>query len=469
MKKDFFVIIFFATLLFSACKPDDSIGLSIQPPQDAVKVVVDTFWLASTDFMYDSISAQCNDSLSMLLGEYYSAKYGSTKAELIVQIAPPINFQFPDETIYPTQPDSVAMILSYSQWFGSSAEPLEISVYQLDKATPHRYDFYPATFDVSDFINVNSNLLLGSQITTSIDQSLPDSIKNSQGIGTARYTKYKFDDVWTQSFFDMAKQKYSSADDFINDFKGFYITTTYGQSTMLYLSQIDVMLYYHYTYQKNGRDTIVKSYVPFPANKEVRQLNKISHINTQNLINKRDSVNYIKTGGGIYPKIGLPIGAIRTQMKDSIGNKIRSINSAILSVEATEIDSSKIAMPIPPTMLLLAIDDAKEFFETNGLNALKNNKAAIASYNYTKNEYTFDLAKIVTDMTRSADEPENEADKEAYFQETKQYILVPVDVYYTDSGGISDIKPQKYVGAITIRSGKNGYSPMRLELVYSGF
>jgi len=457
MKKHFLVIIL-ATLIFSACNTDNSIGLSIQPPQDVIKVVVDTFLLSSVDFIYDSISAQCSDSLSMLLGEFFSAKYGSIKAELIVQIAPPLNFEFPDETLYAPQPDSVVMVLAYRRWFGSAAEPLEIAIYELDKATPERYTFYPINFDIADFINVNDNLLLGSKITTSIPI---DSAGNSQNTGALRFIMYKFKDGWAQTFFDIAKKKYEKIEDFTDEFKGFYITTTYGQSTMLYLMAIEMRLYYHYTYQKNDEEITVNSYITFPANKEVRQLNKISHINTQNLINQRDSVNYIKTAGGIYPKVTIPLGSLRKQINDSIGSKLLSINSAILSVEATEIDKSRIPMLTPPIMLLLPVEDAKEFFEKNSLAAYNNGRgrAVLAGYNSTKNEYTFDIAYTLTRLIK-----ENYED----YNETKEFILVPVDIYgYVDRP--SDIKPQKYVGAVTIRSAKNDYSPMRLELIYSGF
>jgi hypothetical protein len=459
MKKNLLIIIMILPLIFSACKTDNSIGLSIQPPQDAIKVVIDTFLLSSADFAYDSISAQCNDSLSMLLGEYYNTKYGSTKAELIVQIAPPLNYEFPDEARYNPQPDSVIILLSYTRWYGSETEPLEIAVYELDKATPDYSAFYPANFHIDDFINVNDNLLLGRKILTSVDQTLSDSVKNTQGMGTYHSIRYKFDENFTQKIFDIAKHKYSKAEEFLDDFKGFYITTTYGQSTMLYLLRIDMRFYYHYTYQKNGNDTIVNTYIEFPANKEVRQLNNILHINTQNIINQRDSVNYIKTGGGIYPKIKIPIGSMRKQILDSIGDKILNLNSAILSVEATEIDNAKNGMPTPSSLLMLPVSEMKTFFQSNSLAALKSNTAAIVGYNSTKKEYMFDIAYLLNKLIKS--DYHN-------FDETAEFILIPVDVYSTN-GVISEIKPQKYIGAATIRSAKNQYSPMRIELAYSGF
>ncbi|MDR2684118.1 MAG: DUF4270 domain-containing protein, partial [Prevotellaceae bacterium] len=169
---------------------------------------------------------------------------------------------------------------------------------------------------------------------------------------------------------------------------------------------------------------------------------------------------YIKTGGGIYPKISFPIEKINQHKKDSIGNKIFTINSAILSVEATEIDESKTALPIPADMMLLPISEVDNFLKTNKVSTLGDTAAIFASYNSTKREYSFDIAKLLNAIIK--------ADTADIKIKTADFIMIPVDVVYIN-GVISEIRPQKYLGAATIRSGKNQYSPLRLELIYSGF
>jgi hypothetical protein len=447
-------LIFFA--LFS-CKNDDTIGISIQPPQDAIKVVVDTFWVGTQDFYVDSISAQVTDSLSMLLGEYYSPKYGSVKANLLVQIAPPVNYNFPDASYNP-QPDSLVLLLAYHTWCGSRTEPFEISIYQLNKGMPDYYEQYFTNFDESQFLDINDNQLLGRKIATSIDQSLADSVVNSGSYLPS--IRYRFNNETAQQFFEMSKNQFPNIQSFLDEFKGIYITTTFGQSTMLYLYGIELRLFYHYTYQKNGQDTIVNTYITYPANKEVRQLNKITHTGLQSVLNQRDSVNYITSAAGAYPKINIPIGKIRKNIADSIGNKSLNFNSINLSVEATEIDSSENAMPVPANMLIIRTADFGNLLSTNMIKSIGDSVATLAYYYSDKKEYTFDIARIVSRIVKS-----NLQD----FDASEEFMLLPVDVFYNSAGTISEIRPQKRIGALTFRSGKNSYSPMRLEVVYSGF
>jgi len=444
--------------VFFSCKPNDSLGISIQPAQDKIGVAVDTFYLQTTDSLASAISAQCADSMSMLLGEYYSEKYGAVKADLIVQVAPPLGYEFPDAKYNP-QPDSVILYMFYRSYFGSKTEPFEISIYKLNKKTPEYSVQYLTNLDVSEFLDINNNNLLGKKITTSINQSLKDSVLNSTS-----YTptiKYFFSPQQMKDFFDEAKGNvYSKTEDFLNAFKGLYITTTYGKSTMLYLFEIDLKLYYHYTYTtktNSGLDTVitVNTYITYPANKEVRQLNVITHDKISEKINLRDSVNYITATAGIYPRITLPVAKISQKMKSHFPNKDIFINSAIVSIEATEIDSSKTAMPIPGSLLVLPVKEFDNLIKTNSIKIVNNDSATIATYNSSKKEYTVNMAYL---LNKAKNDSITNAD----------YLLIPIDVF-SSSSGLSEIRPAKRIGAVTVRSGKNAYSPMRLELVYSGF
>ncbi|MDR0829550.1 MAG: DUF4270 domain-containing protein [Prevotellaceae bacterium] len=456
MKKYFFsIIILFATLIFSACTKDDTMGISIQPQEDRIKVVVDTFMVASQDFHVDAISAQCYDSLSMLFGEYYSAKYGSTKADLIVQFAPPIDADFPYDSINKAEPDSLVMVMGYKAWDGAANEPFEVSVYELDNGTPDFDTQYFSDLDISQFASNNAPLL-GSKIVSALDQTLGDSITGVAGY--MHSVHFKFDDDYTQKLFKLVKDKVNNTNDFLRDFKGMYITTTYGQSTMLYLYGIEMRLFYHYKKSENGKDTVnVNNYINFPASKEVRVLNKITHQNIENVMNKRDSVNYIKSAGGIYPKLSLPIAKIMQHKRDSIGDKIFTINSAILSVEATEIDTTANKMFIPNVVMLIPETELDYFLKNNKIYFAGDSAAVYTSYNSTKKEYTFDVARLLNSIIRKEE-------KENTGIETFNLVMIPVDMISSN-----EVRPQKYIRAATIRSSRSERSPMRLELIYSGF
>lgn len=456
MKLRYFLIVLSTAMLFSACETDQSVGLNIRPEKDAIKVVVDTFWAHSTDYAVPAISAQCSDTLSILLGEYYSKKYGATKAELIVQLAPPIDYEFPDPSYNP-QPDSLVLLIYYKSWFGSKIEPLEISIYELNKSTPEYHKVYMSDLSISEFTDATDAQLLGRRVMTSIDQTLDVNTTNSSSFVPS--VSYKFDEAQLKRFFNMPISAYTSTEAFLKAFPGLYLTTTYGQSTMLYLREINLRLYYHYTYKKNGVDTVINTYITYPANKEVRQLNKFSHPNIQEIINKRDSVNYLKSTGGIFSKIELPLGAIRQQVADSIGDKLLMLNSAQLSIEQTEFDSSATAMPIPAYLMMIKEAELNDFLTSNQLFHDSDSSKIIGVYDAVTRHYVFDITYLLSkDIKRSMTD----------FSQIEHMVLIPV---YRPTSSVNAFyyKPLKRLSAFTFRSGRNSYSPLRLELVYSGF
>lgn len=445
-----FLIVCIAVLLLS-CKNDLSdVGISIRPENDAVAVVVDTFCLRSSDSYISALSAQC-DTLSMLLGCYSHAKYGTTKADLVVQLAPPVGYVFPDSSYHP-QPDSLVLYMVYKSWCGASNEPFEIAIYENNVGTPAYTTQYMADFDVSQFCD--RSVLMGKQVATSIDRV---HYRKSSGY---RYIQYKFDSIQTQRFFDIPTAAYASEAAFLDAFKGLYITTTYGQSTMLYLKEIYLQLYYHYTLHRGDTDTVMTTYITYPASHEVRQLNHIDHGNREQVMNKRDSVNYIKSAGALYPRITVPIGRMRRKIHDSIGNKTMMINSAMLSVEATEIEQQKSDIPYAFYMLMLKSDKVSDFLATTTVPLNTDTTMVVGVYNATKKAYSFDLAYMLAKHLRK--DPTN-------YDEELEFVLMPVTTVTASNGSVVDITPQKQLSAVTVRSGRNTYSPMRVRLVYSGF
>lgn len=463
MQSRYIICFLVLSLTLYSCNKTDAIGLEIQPQEDKINTVIDTFHLETKDYIFKAISAQCVDSMSMLLGEYYSEKYGNVKADLVVQLAPPVDYKFPDAQ-YNIQPDSLILYMFYRSYFGSSNEPFEVSIYELNKSTPDYYTQYLTDFDVTQFLDINSSQLLGKKLLTSVDQSKTESeLSKSTYIPTV---KYMFTQTQLQRFFNLPQSAYSSVKSFLEHFKGLYITTSYGKSTMLYLFEIDLRLFYHYSYQTKttaGKDTTitVKTYINYPASKDVRQINHIKATDIESKINKRDTVNYITTASGIYPKINLPIERIRERIKDSLPehslkNEI-FINSANISLEITERDTTSMAMPIPAALLMIPVSEADNFIKTGSLKIYKENKAQIIYYISTQREYKGDIAYLLNKVIKDNDKSDTE------------YLLIPVDIYTNSNNQITECRPTKRLGAATIRSGKNQYSPMRLELVYSGF
>ena len=273
-----FVSVAFVLILgLGGCKNNDStIGMAVRPDIDNIRVCADTFVLDCENYEIPAISAQAD---TMVLGEFYSPTYGTTKAELLLNA--PDSYVFPPDSLNP-QPDSLVFIMYYNDYFGSPYSPLEFSIYEINKKAINYTERYYSDLDPGDYCD--STILMGKRVMTSVDLSRRSN--NSEDTAEVGYVRYKFDDTQVNRFFNIVKKNPTiSSEEFLNDFKGMYITTRYGSSTMLYLNQATMYLYYHYTYRKAGVDTTVSTSIVFPANHEVRQLNHFVHPS-------RDSAEY---------------------------------------------------------------------------------------------------------------------------------------------------------------------------------
>ncbi|HPW89793.1 MAG TPA: DUF4270 domain-containing protein [Paludibacteraceae bacterium] len=456
MKRAYKLVLFVVlVVLVSACNDTEQLGLLLQPEGDKILLRLDTFPVQTQNGPAIPISAQC-DTSSMALGEFYDAKYGSTKAELFIQLSPPVGYKFAPDSLNPT-PDSLVLYMYYNKWFGSKTSPLELSIYELNKQSLQYDKTYLSDLNVSDF--TDQSILMGKRMVTSVDQTLSDSILEAENYYPV--VRYKFSKEQLDRFFNIPHSAYTSQDQFAQHFKGMYITTKYGASTVLYFNQIDLKLFYHYTYKKNGKDTIVNTSVVYPANKEVRQLNKFS--NTEVSASEiSDSVVYVKSPAGMFPRVTLPIGQIRTKVRGEIGNRLFSVNSAMLVVEATELQTGDLAMPIPEYMTLIRGSKIDDFVTKNHLLQMSDSVAVLGMYNSKTKSYVFDLSYFLN----SEIPPHYTKDKT---DETLELLLVPSSVSLNSSGAITSIKPLRKMGAVTLRSGTNTESPMRLKVIYSGF
>lgn len=457
MKRIFIYVIIALTAILTACKNDDSLGIEIQPQEDEITICSDTFLIESENYYVPAISAQAD---SMILGEFYSAKYGTTKAELLLQIAPPIEYRFP-EAKYNPQPDSLVLMMYYNTWFGSSYAPLEFSIYEINKQSIDYNTQYLSNLNIGDFCD--STILMGKRLMTSIDLSRADSV--SEDTAATPYVRYKFDETQLERFFNMPQEVYRSEEAFLDEFKGIYLTTRYGSSTLICFKQIAMYLYYHYTYQKNGKDTIVNTSIIFPSNKEVRQLNKFTHPNIQEITACHDSINHIKSAAGIYPKIRIPIGEMSKRIYSKIGDKQLNINAAEIIIENTEYDDTDVYMGQPYYLLALTTEQFDDFIKYNTIPSATDTTAVIANYIAKKGGYKLDLAYFITKYLR------NEMVED---DDVIEMILMPVIVESatstsTGATSVTNLKPLTQLAATTIRSGKNEHSPMRIKILYNGF
>jgi len=474
MKSHSIVLLFLVSLLTFSCTDNVSdLGIKIQPSSDNITVGTDTFHVITENVFIDSIFEKQD---SFLLGTFYDTKYGSTQADILAQVNSPVGYQYPPGSIV----DSVLAVLSYKTWFGDSYSPMNVSIYQMDKKTFDYPSLYPTNLDPADYTTRSE--LIGQKIFTAKDAS---KLRTDTTIIVFKLSdKFRnwFVNAQSDNVINVDPEIYSSESKFTNFFKGVYITTDFGVATMLNVRQVDLELYYHYSHtmtSSTGVDSLVTSsyVIPFPANAEVRQVNRFLHPESATIKQKlaqNEDVNYISSPAGIQTRVTVPLKRIKQRMDSLISGKKQTLNSAVMRVDATEIDSSKLAEPIVSYMLLIKESAINRFFNNNELpsdTCAKLAKFAVsqdpATLLYNNYNYSFDIAPLIANELKLNPNPDSDL----------KLRLIPVQVtttsstnsYGTTTPTITAVKQQSGMSAITIRSGKDVTTPMRIKMIYSGF
>ena len=457
MKSNPIILLFLLSLFVYSCTDNLSdIGSGIQPTSDQIKIGTDTFHLTSettfVDFMYSKPD-------SFLLGNYYNTKFGSTQADILAQVNCPVGFKFPPLSVA----DSASVVLVYYSWYGNKYAPLDVNIYEMNKSTFSYPSLYPTNLDPA--VYTDRTLKLSERIFTAKDAGVVRADSNS--------IKFPLSNEFVQRFFK--NTDFSSTDNFLKQFKGIYITANYGAATLLNISRIYINYYYHYTYTTknihNGDSIVtVNNSLPFPANSEVRQVNRFVHADRASVVRPAANVNYVASPANLNTRVGIPLNRIQQRMDVGIANKKLTINSALIKVEATDVNVDTVSMPTVQYMLLVKESASERFFNNKELPSdtcavLAAHVNTLVAYSTTLYEdyYKFSVAKLIANELKIAKlKNVTPADK-------LNMILVPVQVTIDTSGNVTSVKKEYLMSGVTFLGGKDTTSPMRINVVYSGF
>lgn len=437
-------------------------GSSIQPEGDKITVKTDTFRLTSNSFFVDRIY---NRADSLLLGTYVDEKYGTVHADILARVEAPFDsagFRFPTEE-ESLKADSAFLILSYNAWFGSKYSTMSVKVYEMNQNNVlDYYTYYPSDINPDLFVDKNKpNALLG------------DAILAMDKDSTSIYMKLS--DDFTKKLFNISKN-YTNEAEYFENFNGIYIEPNIGDATMMYLKNIDVLLYYHYDTKVAGKDTAFVNTVRYVVNNTV--INRFQHPDTDKVkdyLEQNDSVNYIASPANIYAQVNVPLKRMIESMQESIGtDKKLVVNSAIIEVEAKNTDNkteiSDLKLPLPGYMLLMKKEDMSTYFTQE---RSTNDSIVYAAYNSTDSCYSFNIAAYIDREIRRS--PKDDTGKILISDdlESMEMVLIPIRVAtgYDSYGNttISSIKQQVLMSGIEVRSGSHPDRPMKLNLLYSGY
>ncbi len=448
------LLILLSFFVFSCTDTLSDIGKGIQSGSDTITVRTDTFHLKTSTIFVDSIISRPD---SFLLGTFYDTKFGTIQADILAQVNCPEGFKFPANSVA----DSASVLIYYSSCFGDSLAPLDLNIYEMNKKTFNYSEKLASNLNPADY--TDKTLKLGERI-----------IRAGNKTSVPKVVRFKLKDDFVQRFFD--DTHYKSTSDFLSFFKGMYITANFGASTLLNISLMNLRYYYHYTYKTkniNGGDStaIVKDYLTFPANSEVRQVNRIQHPDRANVVQPTIEENYLASPANLQTQIRLPLTNIQTRLKAGVNGKNLTINSALLRVNVSETEQDTVLHPIVKNVLLVKESAINRFF--NNQETPADTCSVLATYvtslktgttDVYEHYYTFNVAKLIANELKNA--PNGKP-------VDLNVRLIPVAVTTTTSSNgavaVSSVKQQFLMGATTIMSGKNTTSPMRINVVYSGF
>lgn len=463
------VSLLFVIIGITSCSKNDvnPTGMSLLGTEDEIKVGTDTFPLPSYMVGVDSIPS---DPDSLLLGEA-DTKLGTIHAEVLTQFACPEGFHFPDNAVL----DSAFLILYYSSWYGDGNSAMSIDVFQMDKKSMNYDEIYFTDINPDDYCSFADSTRVAKNPIVLTARTPTDSTYLSSTGGYLKYIKVPL----TEDFMEVLRNNgnYESSSKFLENFKGLYIKSVFGSSTILYINSLAMSLHYHFTYQIEGKDTITKDVVDFYANDEVRTVNRINHIDRLDIIDivtNDEEISYIESPAHIYTVLQVPLSNITTSIKDSmLQGKRPYTNSAKIKVYATnyvsKVDQTKPeqwSQP-PKYMLLIEKDHVEKFFTSR---SLPNDTTAILSSLYTEqNEdlttsayYSYDISTLLTKALR-----EEKTDS------TLELFMIPVAInsIYSSTYGtstITSVRPLQVISSTQINTKENKSNPLRISVVATG-
>ena len=447
-------------LLWTACKDDvTTTGESILDENDAIIVLADTFSISSAVDSCDAIISQAD---SFLLGEI-ETDYGVLRASVLTQLACPEGYTYPEGFTV----DSICLFMYYSSWVGDDKSPLAINAYLMDKNTFRYNSTYPTDLNIDDYCTRSKSILTNHRIVVASEKR--DSIRNTNG-QYIPMVRMRVNDDFMQDFASITN--FESQDKFNEQFKGLLLETSFGSATMLNISDVALGVFYHFQYNKAGKDTTVSDMKAFYANSEVRTVNQLVYRDkkewVETLQQDSDTYNYIIAPAGVYTRLRIPMEQItdkiftRTELKRPYVNKAE-IRVSVMNMDPDNNDRNDWLLP-SSHMLLIREKSMTRFFKNRELPSdtcalLGQLTQGVDSVGDAIYYYSYDMSDFLTNQLRKE---ENDS--------ILNMLLVPVTINTTttntSANAVTSVRQQQTISATKIRSAKNG---MKLEIVYSGF
>ncbi len=434
-------------LLFHSC--DDSLknlGFTIQPESDRITVGTDSLFLKAKTVSVESLlpDGMYAKTKRPILGEYKDPLFGTIRSDFVGEFYYPEGKNFPEDVTL----DSVKVAVFYNSWQGDSIAPIGLSVYEINKNLP--VGNHSSKFDPTEYVDMNAPI--GRSSFTAANIEVPQSERNDR-----EYYHRAFVDLpmsLGEKIYNLSKDENMNTDSFKKHFKGLYLTTDFGASTILTVDHTYLYIHFKYLDKKGSstkQDTIRTGTTIFNTTPEVIQINQVQNKNDK-LLEENAEYAYIKSPAGVYTEFEFPF----TEKADKLNNQALNLAKFTVSALPDKDANMKFKLRPSPYLLLVNKDELKEFFEERKVP--DNITSFYAQLDETT--YTYNFGNLSTMVNHYKKENDGKV-------KDLTYVLVPIDLE------VSNINNQQQITAVynqmkpTATTIFKSPDKMKMELVFS--
>ena len=469
------------TLAISSCDEDTvNMGTSVTSSIDQFAVIADTFNVSTRSIIADSVLSRSSYSYLGRLkdpetGTYISSDYMTQFAVLENEsdhiFATKNLVASLDDQGLPVA-DSCHINIVIDNYMGDSLTAMKLKMSEMAKPMKENelyytnYDPKAKGFLREDGINKNklysiADLLLSDSVrdkrrTSSfyeyINIPLNESYTDRQGNTYNNYGTYLM-----RTYYDHPEYFKNSASFIQNVCPGFYMQTTDGLGVMSQVAHTQMVVYYRFI----NADSVARTNKSFIGTEEVLQTthftNDRKHIEE---LASKEEYTYLKSPDGIFTEVTLPVDEIK---KNHETDTIASAKIVFRRLNETN-DMSEYVLSEPDNLLMVERDSLYSFFENR--NVPNNITSYLASYNSTKNTYTFNnISSLVNHMYDNRNKSVN----------WNKVVLVPVEITTTStsstsgySTSVATVNNELQVTSIRLVGGsRNQHDPVRISVIYN--
>lgn len=463
MKIKYLYALLLGVLIYSCDDATTGIGDSTIGAGDSIPAGSAIYEATTRSILADSVYARTSTAY---LGKYTDPQFGEFTADFIAQFNCGDDFKFPSTVQEIT---GLTLRLYYTSHFGDSLNAMRLQVDSLDKVILEgKKETFYTSIDPTQYYNPSI-------------QPLARKAFSAKGI-SAEDTTYNYTDSYgyTQSYksywqniklpTNLGKQmyekylenpdNYKDSEQFIkNVLKGFYVSCTHGDGTILYIDDMQLILTFDYLVESSSGkiDSLITGGSVFAATKEVIQANHFKNSERLEELTKDPDCTYLKTPAGIFTEVTLPIEEIsETHLRDTL-NAV-----SITFTRYNEKNESQYPMGIPQYLLMVRKSEMYDFFEKNQL--YDNKTSYLAQYTSSgENANTYSFTNIASLITHCVNEKGNSVNDEDW----NKVVLIPVKVDTDSSGNIIGVKSNLNMESACLKGGEK--DKIKMQVLYTTF